>query len=62
VPDNGPRILLCTAGAVRVRSLGGDREIGRGASLWLGASDNNVTIEPRAEGTQLFLASDALEV
>jgi mannose-6-phosphate isomerase len=62
VPDGGPRILLCTAGAARVRSLGGDLEIGRGASLWLAASDNDVTIEPRAENTQLFLASDALEV
>ncbi len=62
VPKGGPRILLCTAGAACVRSLGGDLEIARGASLWLGASDTDVTIEPRAEGTQLFLASDALEV
>jgi hypothetical protein len=29
--------------------------------MWLAASDNDVTIEPRAEGTQLFLASDALD-
>jgi mannose-6-phosphate isomerase len=62
VPDGGPRILLCTAGGARVRSLGGDLEIGRGGSLWLAASDDDVTIEPRAEGTQLFLASDALDV
>jgi mannose-6-phosphate isomerase len=61
VPDGGPRILLCTAGAACVRSLGGELEIGRGASMWLAASDNDVTIEPRAEGTQLFLASDALD-
>jgi mannose-6-phosphate isomerase len=62
VPDGGPRILLCTAGAARVRLLGRDLEIGRGASLWLAASDTGVTIEPRAESTQLFLAGDALEV
>jgi mannose-6-phosphate isomerase len=60
VPDGGPRILLCTAGAARVRSVGGELEIGRGASLWLAATDTDVQVEPRAEGTQLFLASDAL--
>jgi mannose-6-phosphate isomerase len=62
VPDRGPRILLCTAGKARVRSLGGELEIGRGASLWLGAADTDVTVEPCAEDTQLFLASDALDV
>jgi mannose-6-phosphate isomerase len=62
VPDGGPRIVLCTAGKACVRSLGGELEIGRGASLWLGAADTDVTVEPRAEGTQLFLASDALDV
>ena len=62
VPDGGPRILLCTEGAARVRSLGGELEIGRGASVWLAASDTSVTVEPRADGTQLFLACDALSV
>jgi mannose-6-phosphate isomerase len=62
VPDGGPRIVLCTAGKVCVRSLGGELEIGRGASLWLNATDTDVTIEPLAEGTQLFLASDSLVV
>ncbi|OLT02976.1 mannose-6-phosphate isomerase, class I [Pseudonocardia sp. CNS-004] len=62
VPDGGPRILLCTAGAARARYLGGELEIARGASLWLDASDTDVTVEPRAEGTQLFLASDSLGV
>jgi mannose-6-phosphate isomerase len=62
VPDGGPRILLCTAGMACVRSLGGELEIGRGASMWLSATDTDVTIEPRAEGTQVFLASDGLPV
>ena len=62
VPDGGPRILLCTAGSARVRSLGGELEIGRGGSVWLGAADTNVTVAPRTDGTQLFLASDALTV
>jgi hypothetical protein len=30
--------------------------------VWLDASDTAVTVEPRAEGTQLFLASDSLVV
>jgi mannose-6-phosphate isomerase len=62
LPEGGPRILLCTAGQACIRSLGGELEIGRGASVWLGAADTDVTVEPRAEGTQLFLASDALVV
>jgi len=62
VPDGGPRIVLCTAGKACVRSLGGELEIGRGASLWLAAADTDVTVEPRTEGTQLFLASDSLDV
>ncbi len=62
VPDGGPRILLCTAGGARVRSLAGELEIGRGASVWLGATDTDVTVEPRAEGTHLFLASDGLGI
>jgi mannose-6-phosphate isomerase len=62
VPDGGPRILLCTAGGARVRCIGGELEVRRGESLWLSASDTDVTLEPRAEGTQLFLASDGLGV
>jgi mannose-6-phosphate isomerase len=62
VPDGGPRVLLCTAGGARVRSLGGELELRRGASLWLSAADTDVTLEPSAEGTQLFLASDGLAV
>jgi mannose-6-phosphate isomerase len=62
VPDGGPRVLLCTAGGARVRSLGGELELRRGASLWLSAADTDVTLEPSVEGTQLFLASDGLAV
>jgi len=62
VPDGGPRILLCTAGGACVRSPGGELEVGRGASVWLGAADSGVTFEPRGEDTQLFLAGDALDL
>ncbi len=60
VPDGGPRILLCTAGAASVTVPGGDLEIKRGGSLWLGADDTGVVLHPGAEPTQLFLAGDAL--
>ncbi|HLU56778.1 MAG TPA: mannose-6-phosphate isomerase, class I [Pseudonocardia sp.] len=62
VPDGGPRILLCTAGGALVRSQSGELEVGRGASVWLSAADTDVTLSPRAEGTQLFLASDGLGI
>ncbi|TQM42712.1 mannose-6-phosphate isomerase, class I [Pseudonocardia cypriaca] len=62
VPDGGPRVLLCTAGGARVRSLDGELELRRGASLWLSAADTDVTLEASAEGTQLFLASDGLGI
>lgn len=60
VPDGGPRILLCTAGAACVRSRGGGLEARRGSSLWLAAADGGVTVQAREAGTQLFLASDGL--
>jgi mannose-6-phosphate isomerase len=62
VPDGGPRILLCTAGSACVRSADGELKIGRGMSLWLSAVDTGVTVQDAADGTQLFLAGDALDV
>ena len=62
VPDGGPRILLCTAGSACVRSPDGELKIGHGDSLWLSAADTGVTVHDAADGTQLFLAGDALEV
>jgi mannose-6-phosphate isomerase len=59
VPGGGPRILLCTAGAVGVRSGAGSVEIKRGRAVWLGPAED-VTVEVRAEGTQVFLAGDGL--
>jgi len=60
VPGGGPRILLCTSGATCVRARGADVELKRGSAAWLGAEDDEVTVHPRADGTQLFLASDGL--
>lgn len=62
VPDGGPRILLCTAGSACVRCAEGELKIARGMSLWLAAADTGVTVQDAAEGTQLFLAGDALEI
>ena len=62
VPDGGPRILLCTAGSACVRAADGELKIGRGMSLWLAAADTGASVLDAADGTQLFLAGDALEV
>jgi len=60
VPDGGPRILVCTAGAACLRSPAGDLDLPRGASVWLAAADTGLTVHSRVPGTQLFLAGDAL--
>lgn len=61
VPDSGPRILLCTRGSAQVHGPGGDRALGRGQALWLGAADTGVTLTPQEPDTQLFLACDGLD-
>lgn len=60
VPGDGPRILLCTAGAVGVRSGPASVEVKRGGSVWLGPGDTDVVVDVRAEGSQVFLAGDGL--
>ncbi|QJY46729.1 mannose-6-phosphate isomerase, class I [Pseudonocardia broussonetiae] len=60
VPGDGPRILLCTAGAASVRSAGNDLSVKRGGSVWIDDEDGEVVVTARAEGTQLFLAGDGL--
>jgi mannose-6-phosphate isomerase len=60
VPDGGARILLCTRGSAMVATGGGERELRRGAALWLPAADTGTLVRPTAPGTQLFLAADGL--
>ncbi|HEY0816692.1 MAG TPA: mannose-6-phosphate isomerase, class I [Pseudonocardia sp.] len=60
VPDDGPRILLCTAGEASLRADGTELALPRGGAAWLAASDTGVTVSVRAPGTQLFVASDGL--
>ncbi|OLT15765.1 mannose-6-phosphate isomerase, class I [Pseudonocardia sp. CNS-139] len=60
VPDGGPRILLCTAGAATVRAPGAELVMARGTSVWLAAADAGVTVTADAGPAQLFLASDGL--
>jgi mannose-6-phosphate isomerase len=62
VPDGGPRILLCTAGSACVHAGDGELKISRGMSLWLAAADTGVAVLDAADGTQLFLAGDALDI
>lgn len=59
VPSGLPQILLCTAGSVSVRADDGTvRELSRGQSLWLAASDPAVRVLPTGDGrTQLFRAT-----
>jgi mannose-6-phosphate isomerase len=60
VPGDGPRILLCTAGAVGVRSGEVSTEVKRGTALWLGPAETDVSVVVRGEGAQVFLAADGL--
>lgn len=54
-----PQILVCTRGAVVVRTEGGvELELPRGASAWLPAGDPVATVRPvSAEGAQVFRAT-----
>jgi mannose-6-phosphate isomerase len=60
VPDGGPRILLCTAGAAVVAADGTELALARGDAVWLAASDTGAIVEPRTPSAQLFLAGDGL--
>jgi mannose-6-phosphate isomerase len=52
----GPQILLCTAGAVHLECKGESLELSPGESVWLPASDPDVTLIARAPDTQVFRA------
>ncbi|MGX7827777.1 mannose-6-phosphate isomerase, class I [Actinokineospora sp. 24-640] len=54
----GPRILVCTGGAVEVSSGGGSLIVTRGSSAWLSAADAAPTARPLVgTGTQVFVAT-----
>ena len=59
LPGGLPQILICTRGAVGVLPDGGvERELPRGRSLWIPASDPKITIRPlEGAGAQAFLAT-----
>jgi mannose-6-phosphate isomerase len=61
LPEDGPRIVLCTDGAVKV-SAGSGRSLclRRGDSLWLDASDAAAKVASVDGPAQLFLASDGI--
>ncbi|MEE2032863.1 mannose-6-phosphate isomerase, class I [Rhodococcus chondri] len=52
----GPQILLCTAGAVRLRCHGETLDLVPGESVWLSASDPEVVLEAQAPDSQVFRA------
>ncbi|MQA61590.1 MAG: mannose-6-phosphate isomerase, class I [Actinophytocola sp.] len=60
LPTGAPQILVCTRGAVVVRDHrdGRERELSRGASLWLAADDPAISLRPASdEGAQVFRAT-----
>jgi mannose-6-phosphate isomerase len=57
----GPRILICVAGAVKVVvGSGGSATLRRGDSAWLDARDVEAKVASAAEPAQLFVATDGL--
>lgn len=60
LPVGVPRIVVCTDGAVALRTEGGgELELPRGASAWLSASDPPVMVRPAVDGVaaQVFHAT-----
>ncbi|MFE3290624.1 mannose-6-phosphate isomerase, class I [Rhodococcus sp. NPDC059234] len=53
----GPRILLCTAGSVTLRSGDATLELARGEAAWIAAADPAVTASARSMPAQLFSAA-----
>ncbi|MFZ2176949.1 MAG: mannose-6-phosphate isomerase, class I [Rhodococcus sp. (in: high G+C Gram-positive bacteria)] len=52
-PD-GPRIILCTEGAVELRSGNDSLDLARGHAIWIAASDPEVTATATTDTAQLF--------
>ncbi|MET0236487.1 MAG: mannose-6-phosphate isomerase, class I [Kibdelosporangium sp.] len=62
--SDGPQILICTAGAVRLLDTEGNKvELGRGQSVWLPASSPQVRVVPVAGAeAQVFRATPGVIV
>jgi mannose-6-phosphate isomerase len=62
--SDGPQIMVCTAGLVRVCSADGRSiELSRGQSVWLAAAEPDVRVAPAdGAGAQLFRATAGTEV
>ena len=57
----GPQILLCTAGAARVRCGDATVRLSRGVALWVAAGDPDVHVMAEEAGVQIFRARDGLD-
>jgi mannose-6-phosphate isomerase len=58
LPEDGPRILLCTSGTAKVSSgAGGSLCVRQGESLWLDAADLAVKVASSEGPAQLFMAT-----
>ncbi len=61
LPQDGPRIALCTAGAVKISAGSGQAlTLRKGESAWLDAGDVEVKAAALDGPAQLFLATDGL--
>ncbi|MDI9914839.1 mannose-6-phosphate isomerase, class I [Rhodococcus sp. IEGM 1379] len=57
VPEGGPRILICTAGAVTARCGSSELDLGAGRSAWISADEPAVRITAKSMHAQVFSAS-----
>lgn len=57
VPEGGPRILICTAGAVTARCGSSELDLGAGRSAWISADEPAVRISAKSTHAQVFSAS-----
>ncbi|MCB0931304.1 MAG: mannose-6-phosphate isomerase, class I [Mycobacterium sp.] len=56
---SGPQILVCTKGAVTVRSATGEVRMGRGEAVWVAAEDGPIRLESE-QPSQVFRATVGL--
>ncbi|SDD21472.1 mannose-6-phosphate isomerase, class I [Actinokineospora iranica] len=62
LPSARPQILVCTEGAATVRTANSEVRLGRGHSVWVPASDPELTARPSDNRpTQVFLATVGAE-
>ncbi|MGL4306014.1 MAG: mannose-6-phosphate isomerase, class I [Mycobacteriaceae bacterium] len=57
IVQDGPQILLCTKGVVRVYTEGAELTVSQGVAVWIPASESSVFVEGLAPYAQVFRAT-----